>query len=96
MSSDERADVTLTAIVGGLVQGVGFRAFVQRQAAQHGLRGWARNLPDGRVEVVAHGPRSAVDALRAALRRGPRFAQVDQIDEDWSPREDIPATFIVK
>ncbi len=89
-------DVTLTALVTGAVQGVGFRAFAQRQAAALGLRGWARNRPDGVVEVVARGPREAVTHLLAALRQGPRFARVDQVNEDWSPRDDIPSTFTIK
>jgi acylphosphatase len=89
-------DVTLTALVTGAVQGVGFRVFAQRQAAALGLRGWVRNRPDGAVEVVAQGPREAVGQLLAALRRGPRLARVDQVNEDWSPRDDIPATFLIK
>jgi acylphosphatase len=89
-------DVTLTARVTGMVQGVGFRAFVQRQAAQLELRGWVRNRHDGVVEVVAQGPQEAIDRLRAALQRGPLFARVDQVSEDWTPRTDIPATFMIK
>lgn len=88
--------VTLTAIVTGRVQGVGFRQFAQAQARQLRLVGWARNLADGSVEVVAHGPRPAVDALRAKLLVGPRFAYVANISEDWTPRDEIPDRFEIR
>lgn len=96
MSSASSDDVTLTANVTGVVQGVGFRYFVQKQAAQLGLRGWVRNLNGGVVEVVAQGPQEAINRLRAALHRGPRIARVDHVSEDWSPRSDIPTTFMIK
>jgi acylphosphatase len=59
------------AVVSGHVQGVGYRWFVRELAAAAGLAGSARNLPDGRVEVIAEGPEDAVRALIAALD-GPR------------------------
>lgn len=74
----------LTAIVHGDVQGVGYRFFVQRQAAALGLRGYVRNLRDGTVEVVAEGPRPALEQLVAALRRGPSAAEVTTVDVTWS------------
>ncbi|SFL82592.1 acylphosphatase [Geodermatophilus ruber] len=55
------------ALVSGHVQGVGYRWFVQQQAAAGGLAGSARNLPDGRVEVVLEGPADAVAAVLADL-----------------------------
>lgn len=58
----------LTATVRGRVQGVGFRWWVRSRALEHGLVGWASNLDDGRVEVVAEGPRSACEALLEQLR----------------------------
>lgn len=61
------ADVRLTAWVHGRVQGVGFRWWVRSRALELGLVGSAANLEDGRVEVVAEGPRSACEALLAAL-----------------------------
>lgn len=67
--------------VAGMVQGVGFRAFVVREAAKLALSGWARNRRDGTVEVVATGPEEAVAALVAACRQGPRMARVDRIDD---------------
>ncbi len=88
--------VTLTVYVNGRVQGVGFRQFVRRHAATLGLRGWVRNLPDGRVEVVALGRRDAVDALRHFLRQGPPHAQVTGVEEIWSPREDVPVNFVLR
>jgi len=57
--------------VSGRVQGVGFRAFVQREASLLGLAGWVRNTWDGRVEGEAEGPREAVLPFQAALRQGP-------------------------
>jgi acylphosphatase len=94
--SSPHAEVTLTAIIIGRVQGVGFRQFVQAQARQLGLVGWARNQADGSVEVVAHGPRPAVDALRVKLLVGPRFAYVANLSEDWTPRGEMPTRFEIR
>jgi acylphosphatase len=67
--------------VSGRVQGVGFRFFAERTAASLGVGGYVRNLYDGRVEVYAIGNAEQMDALRDALRRGPRIAGVDRVDE---------------
>ncbi len=84
MSTDERA--RLTALARGRVQGVGYRYFVLALARGHGLDGYARNLPDGHtVEVVAEGPRAALEALADDLRRGPVGARVDGVDLSWGP-----------
>jgi acylphosphatase len=76
----ERIHVFVT----GLVQGVGFRYFVRHQAAQLSLRGWVRNLHDGRVEAVAEGERIVLEALLSAIRKGPRGSQVDSAEAAWS------------
>jgi acylphosphatase len=67
--------------VSGRVQGVGFRYFVERTAVSLGVGGYARNLFDGRVEIYAIGSAEQMDALRSALQRGPRMAQVHRLDE---------------
>lgn len=74
----------LTALVSGRVQGVGYRAYARRQAIDLGLAGTAENLDDGRVEVVAEGPRSELEHLLVFLRRGPAHAEVDEVEEHWS------------
>ncbi len=74
----------VTALVKGRVQGVGFRAFVRRQALDLGLRGYAENLADGRVEVVAEGPQSELEHLLVKLRNGPSHAEVDDIEAVWA------------
>ncbi|HEY6947223.1 MAG TPA: acylphosphatase [Gemmatimonadales bacterium] len=68
--------MTRRYVIGGQVQGVGFRWFVHRHAARLRLSGWAQNLADGRVEVVASGPHEALDELEALLREGPSRADV--------------------
>ena len=68
--------------VSGRVQGVGFRFFAERTAANLGVGGFVRNLFDGRVEVYAIGGAEQMDALRNALRRGPRMAAVHRLDEE--------------
>lgn len=65
--------------VSGLVQGVGYRYFVYRQAVHLGLRGFVRNQPDGSVEVVAEGTPDALRELEDLLRRGPTHAQVTRV-----------------
>ena len=73
--------MTTRFLVSGLVQGVGFRWFVARHARSLGLGGFARNLPDGRVEVVtAGGEDEAVDRLEQLLRAGPAHAQVERLE----------------
>lgn len=66
-------------VVHGLVQGVGFRAATQRKARALGVVGWVRNLPDGRVEVLAGGPPEALEDLHAWLHQGPTGAVVEGV-----------------
>ena len=68
-------------LVKGRVQGVGFRWFVQREAAELGLRGWVRNTDDGHVEVVAMGEPAELAELKDALRKGSRGSRVDAVIE---------------
>jgi acylphosphatase len=68
--------------VSGGVQGVGYRFFAQRVAAQAGVSGYVKNLFDGRVEVYAIGTVEQLRALRAELKRGPRGASVEGLAED--------------
>lgn len=77
------ANVRMTALLSGQVQGVGFRAFAQRYALDLGLAGYAENLSDGRVEVVAEGPRSELEHLLVHLKKGPAHAVVEGLEVDW-------------
>jgi acylphosphatase len=65
----------------GRVQGVGYRAFVEEEAHQRGLRGWVRNRRDGSVEAVFAGPRAVVESMVEACRRGPMSARVSGLDQ---------------
>ena len=73
--------------ISGRVQGVGFRWFVFRRAGELGIGGWARNLPDGRVEVFGEGSRVNLDSLDHSLRVGPKFALVDNVEKCDCPHE---------
>jgi acylphosphatase len=72
-------------LVSGSVQGVGFRWFVARHARSLGLAGYARNLPDGRVEVVVSGPDDVLPALEDLLRAGPANARVALVERSTMP-----------
>lgn len=76
----DNGTVRRRVVVGGRVQGVFFRDSCQREAARGGIAGWARNLADGRVEVVAEGRPDAVDRLVAWCRIGPRHAVVTAVE----------------
>ena len=69
-------------LVKGRVQGVDFRWFVQREAAEIGLRGWVRNTDEGHVEILAAGTAEELAELRDALRKGSRGSRVDAVLED--------------
>lgn len=74
----------------GKVQGVYFRHSTRLEAERLGVTGHARNLPDGSVEVLAHGAPAAVEELRQWLHRGPKMARVEQVLELDGER-DMPA-----
>jgi acylphosphatase len=67
-------------VISGHVQGVGFRAFVERQARKRGVRGWVRNRRDGTVEALFIGDEPALRDMEASCRRGPSLAMVTQLD----------------
>jgi acylphosphatase len=80
----------LTAWVHGYVQGVGFRWWTRARALELGLVGYAANQADGRVLVIAEGPRDKLDALLALLRSGNTPGSVDLVVEQWdSARGDV-------
>lgn len=67
-------------LIGGRVQGVGFRMFAQDVASIEGVHGYVRNLPDARVEVFVEGDQASVDRVERAMRRGPSSARVESFD----------------
>jgi acylphosphatase len=86
--------------VSGVVQGVGFRWWTRSRALELGLVGWAMNRDDGRVEVVAEGPREALEVLVARLAVDaapsvpPRPGRVDQAVVTWRQATGVPAGFV--
>jgi len=84
VSHEDGARERIEAFVQGRVQGVGFRQFVAAEGEALRLAGTARNLPDGSVEVVAEGSRTALLALVAALRAGPPAAHVEKLRVRWT------------
>jgi acylphosphatase len=72
-------------LVGGRVQGVGYRFFAKAAADREGVTGWVRNLPDGRVEALVEGETEAVTRVERALRQGPGGARVATVVVDEEP-----------
>ena len=69
-------------VIRGLVQGVGYRAWVEYQAQTIGLEGWVRNRRDGSVEAVFAGPADVVADMVARCRQGPHAARVDNVADE--------------
>jgi acylphosphatase len=81
-------------LVSGRVQGVGFRYFVQDHAERLGLKGYAKNLPDGRVEVLAVGSAKEIDTLRGYLHQGPIGSIVRGVEESEGSADRASGFFI--
>ena len=86
----------LYAIVRGQVQGVGYRYFVIHKAQSLSLRGYVRNQSNGDVEVLAQGPRPALERLLTLLWHGPSAAQVDEVQSTWRQPTDHFSGFNVR
>ena len=77
------AKVRAHVYVSGRVQGVFFRYETRREAKKHGVKGWVKNLPDGRVEAVFEGEKEDVEKLIDFCRKGPPLAKVDKVEVFW-------------
>jgi Acylphosphatases len=75
----------LHVFVTGKVQGVSYRGFARRTALELGLKGWVRNLYDGRVEAVAEGTRVDLETFIGRLEAGPAAARIEDLDTRWEP-----------
>ena len=76
-------------IIHGRVQGVGFRAFVEHEAARRGLEGWVRNRRDGSVETMIAGDRRLLDEMIKVCRSGPAAARVERVDVEEASEGDL-------
>jgi acylphosphatase len=79
------------AIIRGRVQGVGYRAWTEYTAIDHGLGGWVRNRRDGSVEAMFAGPPDAVAQMIDACHRGPPGARVDAVEARDGTRDELAA-----
>ena len=83
-------------IVHGRVQGVYYRASARDRARRLGLSGWARNCPDGSVEIMAEGERLQLEQLIAWCHKGPPAAVVTHVEVEWQEATGEFAGFVVK
>ena len=88
--------ITRRLFITGQVQGVGYRAWFEAEAQDLGLHGWVRNLHDGRVEALIHGPEGVVTALTAKARSGPPLARVSHLETSDEDIYDGAARFETK
>jgi acylphosphatase len=87
---------SVKGLVSGRVQGVGFRYFVLRHARSLGLRGYVRNLPDGRVEFLLQGVPDAVAGMIDQIRSGPAYARVDDLSLTDSDASAAESEFVIR
>ncbi len=83
-------------LIRGLVQGVGYRFFVLEAAKRHGVAGYARNLPNGDVEVHAQADETVLALFKEELRRGPMMAHVTEIIESDSVVSEAYSSFVIR
>lgn len=83
-------------IISGDVQGVGFRFFAQRVAARHQVRGYVKNLTDGRVEAFAEGSEKSVENFKHDLTTGPRFSKVEHLEETVLDPSNLYSSFRIE
>lgn len=80
-------------LVSGLVQGVSYRSFTYKHAKELGLKGFVRNLPDGRVEILAEGEEKTIQNLITKLKQGPSGASVENMTISWENYEGLHDSF---
>lgn len=79
----------------GFVQGVGFRRFVKKNAQSLGLKGWVKNLPDGRVETLAQGSKEKIEELILICKKGTFFSDIKSIQVEWDKDSEDFSDFLI-
>lgn len=74
-------------VVSGFVQGIGYRQFTKRVAQNLSLKGWVRNIDQGRVETAMVGPREKIEEAIGQLKKGPFLSEVKDITVEWEEKE---------
>jgi len=82
--------------ISGRVQGVFFRATTKRKARKRGVKGWVKNLADGRVEAIFEGEEDKVKEMIQFCHEGPRSARVEKVEVDWEDNTGIFDNFSIK
>ncbi len=92
--ADEKLSAEIT--VRGRVQGVGYRFFTERLAAELGVHGWSMNMPDGSVQLEIEAEKKAAEKFVEGLRVGPRMARVSDVSVAWTPYRGKYDRFFIK
>ncbi len=87
---------SLHCIVSGKVQGVYYRTWAFDQAQSLGLTGWARNLDDGKIEILAQGDETSAEEFKKRLRQGSPLSRVENVESDWIDYEKTYASFEIR
>jgi acylphosphatase len=88
--------IQLHAIISGQVQGVGFRYSTEKVASSLGLTGWVKNLDSGNVEVLAQGDKPVLEKMLEWLHKGPRSANVSNVEYDFSDKNESYHYFMIE
>jgi acylphosphatase len=81
--------------ISGMVQGVGFRGFIKSNAKRLGLKGWVRNLPDGRVEAILQGEKQVIESMIEEINKGNILSEVREMDVIWEDTQEVHDDFTV-
>lgn len=88
--------MTVRIFVMGFIQGVGFRRFIKKKAQKLGLKGWVRNTPDDRVEILAQGTKEQIEELKKIAKKGNIFSDVKGVVVDIDDRQEDIEGFELK
>ena len=82
--------------VSGFVQGIGFRQYIKSRANKLNIKGWIKNLPDGRVEAILQGRTQDIDKIILLCRKGPFLAEVEKVEVEKLPDQKFESFDIIK
>lgn len=88
--------ICVRLFISGIVQGVFFRENTRQIAQELGITGWVKNLPDGRVEIVAEGEKEKIQDLIEWAKVGPQFAKVEKVETFWEEFQNEFNSFEIK